>query len=202
MSADSVPLAFESRRLRLRHLVPTGVSMAAKKSTVTKRTKGRATTRATTRATFVAAQRHADRNDAKARRKNGKSKSQQPAAMSEPTPPYPRQHQSHPGIEAKITPRPRYEGAAYRPAGKLEGKTALITGGDSGIGRAVTVFFAREGADVAIVYLAEEQQDAEDTRRAVESFGHQCLLIPGDVTSSTFCTSAVNRAALTSAAST
>src|SRR5256885_576644 len=113
--------------------------------------------------------------------------------MKEPAPPYPKQHQQHPGIEAEIDPRPRYEGSAYKAAGKLDGKVALVTGGDSGIGRAVAYFFAREGADVAIVYLSEEQRDAEETKRAIESVGKRCLLIPGDVTDSSFCNSAVDQ---------
>jgi len=90
-----------------------------------------------------------------------------------------------------VRPRPKYEAPLYRPAGKLEGKVALITGGDSGIGRAVAVMYAREGADVAIVFLPEEQSDAEETREAIESAGRRTLLIPGDVTSREFCTSAV-----------
>ncbi|MEP7064881.1 MAG: SDR family oxidoreductase [Gemmatimonadota bacterium] len=113
--------------------------------------------------------------------------------MKEPPAPYPEQHQSHPGIEAEITPRPRFEGSSYKAAGKLEGKAALITGGDSGIGRAVAYFFAREGADVAIVYLEEEQRDADEIKRAIEELGRRCVLIPGDVTDSAFCTSAVEQ---------
>jgi NAD(P)-dependent dehydrogenase (short-subunit alcohol dehydrogenase family) len=77
--------------------------------------------------------------------------------------------------------------------GELQGKTALITGGESGIGRAVAVLFAREGADVAIVYLPAEQSDAEETRRAVETEGRRCLPLPGDVTGSRFCQEAVGR---------
>ena len=160
-----------------------------------KRAGGKSATRASTRAVFVAAQRHADANDARHKGKKKKSTAQQPESTREPVPPYPKQHQSHPGIEAKISPRPRYEGSAYMAAGKLQGKIALITGGDSGIGRAVAYFFAREGADVAIVYLAEEQEDADETQRAIESVGQRCLLIPGDVTNSAFCKSAVDKTA-------
>ena len=108
-----------------------------------------------------------------------------------PEPPFPEQHQERPGIEAEITPRPRYRAPEYRAAGKLSGKVALITGGDSGIGRAVAVLYAREGADVSIVYLPEEQRDAEETRRAVEAEGRRCVLLPGDVTDSGFCQDAV-----------
>ena len=96
---------------------------------------------------------------------------EEPQIRSEPKPRFPEQHQPAPGEEAQLKPRPRYEARRYRAAGKLEGKAALITGGDSGIGRAVAVLFAREGADVAISYLPEEQRDAEDTARAVQADG-------------------------------
>jgi NAD(P)-dependent dehydrogenase (short-subunit alcohol dehydrogenase family) len=114
--------------------------------------------------------------------------------LAEQEPPYPRQKQQRPGLEADIQPRPVYKGHAYKPAGKLEDKVALITGGDSGIGRSVAVLFAREGADVAIVYLPQEQRDADETRSAVEEAGRECLLIPGDVTQPEFCIDAVERA--------
>jgi len=113
--------------------------------------------------------------------------------VREPMPPFPKQHQARPGSEAEMEPRPEYEAPAYRGSGKLEGQAALITGGDSGIGRAVAVLYAREGADVAIVYLKEEQEDAEETRRAIEAEGRRCLLLAGDVTSAAFCTRAVER---------
>jgi NAD(P)-dependent dehydrogenase (short-subunit alcohol dehydrogenase family) len=109
--------------------------------------------------------------------------------------PYPKQHQSKPGIEAEMEPRPKYEAPHYRGSAKLDGKVALITGGDSGIGRAVAVLYAREGADVAIVYLPEEERDAEETREAVEAEGRRCLLIPGDVSDSRFCERAVEQTA-------
>jgi NAD(P)-dependent dehydrogenase (short-subunit alcohol dehydrogenase family) len=111
--------------------------------------------------------------------------------VQEPRPPYMKAKLEKPGLQSKMKPEPRYEGSRYRPAGKLEGKVALITGGDSGIGRAVAVLYAREKADVAIIYLPEEQNDAEQTRDAVQEHGRSCLLIPGDVTDPDFCQRAV-----------
>ena len=104
----------------------------------------------------------------------------------------PAQHLAKPGLEAEMALKPRFLAPDYRGSGKLEGMAALITGGDSGIGRAVAVLYAREGADVAIVYLSA-QQDAEETRRYVEAEGRRCLLIAGDVTDSAFCRQAVER---------
>ena len=120
-----------------------------------------------------------------------KRRRQSPAAK--PKSPMPPQHQEKPGIESRMHPRPLYEAPAYRGSGKLAGKVALITGGDSGIGRAVAVLFAREGANVAIVYLRAEQSDAEETQRACEAEGATVLLIPGDVRKSSFCDGAVDR---------
>lgn len=116
-----------------------------------------------------------------------------PQTVSELKPPFPEQRQQHPGLESKMEPRPRYKAEHYRPAGKLTDMVALITGGDSGIGRAVAVLYAREGADVAIVYLPEEQSDAEETRDAVEAEGRRCLLLPGDLCDQSFCEDVVER---------
>lgn len=109
----------------------------------------------------------------------------------EPKSPLPAQHQPRPGIEAKMKPRPRYQAPLYKGSEKLKDKVAIITGGDSGIGRSVAVLYAREGADVAIVYLDAEQRDAEETKRAVEREGRECLLVPGDVSDAAFCRRAV-----------
>ena len=111
----------------------------------------------------------------------------------QPRPPFPEQHQEHRGLESGLEPKPRFEAGKYRDAGKLIGKVALITGGDSGIGRAVATLFAREGAAVAINYLVEEQSDAEETKDAIEEVGGDCLLLPGDVTEPGTCESLVDK---------
>ncbi|MFA1818976.1 SDR family oxidoreductase [Virgibacillus oceani] len=105
------------------------------------------------------------------------------------TPPAQRQHKQ-PGIESKMFPEPAYLRKSYKGSGKLENKVALITGGDSGIGRAVSIHFAKEGANVAVVYL-DEHEDAEETKRLVELEGQQCLLISGDIGHQSFCEVAV-----------
>ncbi len=93
----------------------------------------------------------------------------------------------------EIDPRPRYMADGYKGSDKLKDMAAIVTGGDSGIGRSVSVLFAREGADVAIVYLPVEQSDAEETKHAIEREGRRCLLIPGDVSDFRFCQSVVDR---------
>src|SRR5688500_8457158 len=116
-----------------------------------------------------------------------------PKRGRQPRPPFPFQHQPKPGIESRLRPKPQYKATSYRGYGKLDGKSAIITGGDSGIGRAVAVLYAREGADVTIVYLDEEEPDAQETRRAVEAEGRRCLLMPGDVREPGFCKRVVKK---------
>jgi len=118
--------------------------------------------------------------------------SDKPQMQQEPKPPFPKQKQSGVGLESKLDPKPRYQASKYKAAGKLEGKCALVTGGDSGIGRAVAVLYAREGADVAISYLPEEESDAEETLQAVEAEGRRCVLIPGDLSDAGFCNELVD----------
>lgn len=116
-----------------------------------------------------------------------------PQHEEEPKSPMPAQHQPRPGIEAKMTPRPEFLAPKYKGSEKLKGKAALVTGGDSGIGRSVAVLYAREGADVAIVYLPEEEIDAKETAEYIEKEGGKSLLIAGDVKDPKFCRSAVEK---------
>ncbi|MEW6354653.1 MAG: SDR family oxidoreductase [Pseudomonadota bacterium] len=104
----------------------------------------------------------------------------------------PAQHQQPAGSERRMTPRPRADGASYKASGKLQGRVALITGGESGIGRAVAIAYAKEGADVSIVYLSEHA-DAEETKRMAEEHGARCIIIAGDVGDEAFCERAVQQ---------
>jgi NAD(P)-dependent dehydrogenase (short-subunit alcohol dehydrogenase family) len=130
----------------------------------------------------------------KARRKGKPAprRAMQAGARRYPVPKFPRQHLRKPGREADLKPAPMYDAPDYQGSGKLRGMVALITGGDSGIGRAVAVLFAREGADIAIAYL-NEHADAEETRRAVEQEGRRCITLPGDVAKARYCKSAVRK---------
>jgi NAD(P)-dependent dehydrogenase (short-subunit alcohol dehydrogenase family) len=121
-----------------------------------------------------------------------KKKAVQAGPRSYAEPPLPDQHLRKPGLEAEMELKPQFMAPDYKGSGKLEGMTALITGADSGIGRAVAVLFAREGADVAVAYLSSGQ-DAKETQRCVEAEGRRCILIAGDVKDAAFCQSAVKK---------
>jgi NAD(P)-dependent dehydrogenase (short-subunit alcohol dehydrogenase family) len=123
---------------------------------------------------------------------NEKDEAMQAGARAYPAPPFPKQHLKKPGEESELELAPMYGAPHYKGSEKLKGMVALITGGDSGIGRSVAVLFAREGADVAIAYLSEHE-DAEDTKRAVEQEGRSCLILSGDVANPQFCKEAVER---------
>jgi len=110
--------------------------------------------------------------------------------MSEPT--NPPQEQRQPGLEHEMTPRPETETDSHEGTGKLAGKAAIITGGDSGIGRAVAVLFAREGADVTIAYR-DEDTDAQETEAMITGEGRKCVLLRGDVADEAFCQEIVDR---------
>jgi NAD(P)-dependent dehydrogenase (short-subunit alcohol dehydrogenase family) len=111
----------------------------------------------------------------------------------QPAPPFPPQDITPPGEEEKMKPKPRFEAPEYRGANKLLDQVAIITGGDSGIGRAVATLFAREGADLTIIYLAEEEKDAQETKKIVEGEGRKILLLPGDVCDPQFCRDVVQK---------
>jgi NAD(P)-dependent dehydrogenase (short-subunit alcohol dehydrogenase family) len=113
--------------------------------------------------------------------------------MNEPKPPFPSQHQPMPGSEEKMQPKPDYGENSYKGSGKLKDKKAVITGGDSGIGRAVALAFAREGADVLISYY-NEHEDAEKTKKVVEAAGGKAILMPGDIKDAKHCRAIIHKA--------
>jgi NAD(P)-dependent dehydrogenase (short-subunit alcohol dehydrogenase family) len=131
-----------------------------------------------------------DATDAAAKEK--KSKAPQTGARIYPVPPLPQQHQLKPGDEAALDPQPMFDAPFYLGSQKLKEKVAIITGADSGIGRSVAVLFAREGADIALLYL-DEHKDAEITGKAIEKEGRKCILISGDVANAQFCRDAVKQ---------
>ena len=110
-----------------------------------------------------------------------------------PAPPYPQPDLEYPGSDAEMTPKADHGEQTYKGLNRLKGRTALITGGDSGIGRATAIAFAREGADVALSYLPEEERDAEESRRWIEAAGRRALGLAGDITDERHCTSMVSR---------
>ena len=127
-----------------------------------------------------AIQRKIDRSDKKKSDDKEGAGAMQAGARVYPVPPLPDQHLRKPGLEADLELKPMYDAPHYKGSEKLLDKVALITGGDSGIGRSVAVLFAREGADIALAYL-DEHEDAEETKQAVEREGRRCILLPGDV---------------------
>ena len=131
-----------------------------------------------------------DATDARAREK--KPKAPQTGARKYPVSPMPQQHQLKPGDESALNPKPMYDAPYYLGSKKLKDKVAIITGADSGIGRSVAVLFAREGADIALLYL-DEHKDAAITKRAIEKEGRKCILISGDVANAQFCRDAVDQ---------
>jgi hypothetical protein len=130
----------------------------------------------------------------KDKRREGEEQEEQPvqAGMRDYPSSFPQQHQKKPGHEVKLQPAPMYDAPGYKGSEKLKDKVAIITGADSGIGRSVAILYAREGADVAIVYL-NEHEDAQETREAVEKEGRKAILISGDVRSKVFCDEAVKQ---------
>jgi NAD(P)-dependent dehydrogenase (short-subunit alcohol dehydrogenase family) len=136
-------------------------------------------------------QRQIDKTDKRTKPKSSHG-AMQAGARRYPEPPLPKQHQPKPGYESNLSPQPMFDAPFYKGSEKLKDMAAIITGGDSGIGRAVAVLFAREGADIAVVYL-DEHEDAEVTKAAVEKEGRKCLLIAGDVADREFCNDAIGQ---------
>jgi NAD(P)-dependent dehydrogenase (short-subunit alcohol dehydrogenase family) len=149
--------------------------------------------RARSQADKTAEEYRAIQREVDAQPKGGEAESaMQAGARRYPEPPFPKQHLPKPGSEEALDPAPMYDAPYYKGSGKLADKVAIITGGDSGIGRSVAVLFAREGADVAIIYLTEDE-DAEQTRLAIADEGRKCLLIRGDIATARFCQDVVER---------
>lgn len=132
-----------------------------------------------------------DAREAKSSGDDDTDKAVQAGAREYPAPPFPKQHQKKPGEEHRLDPAPMYDAPFWKGSGKLQGFAALITGADSGIGRAVAVLFAREGADVAICHL-DEKRDAEETKKAVEAEGRKAIVLAGDVADPAFSKHAVD----------
>lgn len=139
-------------------------------------------------------QKQQDQKDAgkAAKQSAPKKKAAQAGTRKHPEPPMTAQHLKKPGMEKEMSLRPQYQAPDYKGSGKLDGFATIVTGADSGIGRAVAILFAREGADVAVVYL-EEHADAEETQKAIQAEGRKCLLIPGDVKDPDFCRDAIDK---------
>ncbi|MEW7849844.1 SDR family oxidoreductase [Massilia aurea] len=129
-------------------------------------------------------------------KKETESKDAVQTGVDQPAPPMPAQHLAKPGLEADMDLKPKFMAEGYKGSGKLEGMAAIVTGADSGIGRAVAVLFAREGADVAVMYLNEDV-DAAETKRCIEAEGRRCITIAGDVKDPAFCNEAVQQAVST-----
>jgi NAD(P)-dependent dehydrogenase (short-subunit alcohol dehydrogenase family) len=139
-------------------------------------------------------QQQQDQKDQAKGKQEEKKEPMQAGTHEFPAPPLPQQHLQQPGIEAGMQLKPQFMAPDYCGSGKLQGMSAIITGGDSGIGRAVAVLYAREGADIALIYLSDEQEDAVETKRHIEAEGQRCILIPGDVRDPQFCKHAVQEA--------
>ncbi len=166
----------------------------SRKATTAKKTGASSSAKAATTARRQRAiQQDIDAKAKPAKASKTKKKPVQAGARRQPENPMPAQHLKKPGREADLALQPRYLAPDYRGSGKLDGMAAIVTGADSGIGRAVAVLFAREGADVTVLYL-DEHEDAAQTQRAVEAEGRRCLTIAGDVRDSKFCDAAVKRA--------
>jgi NAD(P)-dependent dehydrogenase (short-subunit alcohol dehydrogenase family) len=136
-----------------------------------------------------------DQKDMEAGEQKESKEAVQTSETKHPAPPLHQPHLSKPGIEAEMELKPQFMAPRYKGSGKLQGLTAIVTGGDSGIGRAVAVLFAREGADVAIFYL-NEHEDAAETQRRVEAEGRRCVTVAGDVKDMGFCQEAVDKVVL------